>query len=144
MIPLRANALAIYLAYKFGLPLAVAWGAIWGRRFLRRRKHEAAQGWSSVEGTILYCKVTPIPKTTVFVATMTYSYFVEEYRAGEYEIEFSREDEADEFARSVKDRRLQIRYKPGKPDVSTLDESAIAQLSPVRIQSQFGTGRESR
>ena len=80
----------------------------------------------------LYGKVTQLPNTTKFLATLTYSYFVGEFRSGTYDREFSREVDADEFAREVKDRVIQIRYEHGNPDVSCPEASQVEQI-PVAV-----------
>lgn len=94
----------------------------------------AADGWLSVEGVVVNGEVVPIPKSRSFWAHISYSYFAGEYRAGEYVHEFSREEEADEFARSLKDRRLQIRYKPTNPDVSVIEPSTLEQMVPTPLR----------
>jgi hypothetical protein len=134
VIVFRPSWAAIYLAAKYGLPFLGAWAVIGWRRFRHNQKNDAARGWPSVDGIIVAGKVTPIPKTTLFLATITYSYFVEEYRAGKYLREFSKESDADEFARDLKDRRLQIRYKPNHPDTSILDETALAQHVAIPLR----------
>jgi hypothetical protein len=104
------------------------------RRFRHKQKLAAADGWPSVEGVIVDGKVVPIPKTRLFRATISYSYFVEEYRAGEYVREFSSVEEADHFARNLRDRRLQIRYKPTNPDLSVIDQSMLEQMVPTPLR----------
>ena len=74
-------------------------------------------------------KVTEVPKTTKHLATLTYSYFVDEFRSGTYDREFSREADADQFAREVKDRAIQVRYKSANPDVSCPEASEIEQMA---------------
>jgi hypothetical protein len=133
-ISFRASWALFYVAAKYGLPFIGAWSVIAWRRFRRTQKNDAAHGWPSVEGVVVGGQVTPIPKTMLFLATITYSYFVEEYRAGKYFREFSKESDADEFVRCLKDRRLQIRYKPNKPDTSILDETALAQLVAIPLR----------
>jgi hypothetical protein len=130
----RVSWAIVYVAAKYGLPFIGAWTVIGWRRFRRSQNNEAANGWPSVEGVIVAGNVTPIPKTMLFLATITYSYFVEEYRAGKYLREFSKEADADEFVRGLKDRRLQIRYKPNKPDTSILDETSLSQLVAIPLR----------
>lgn len=130
----RGNWGLVFIVFKYVIPLTFAWLALGWRRFQRQHKLDASQGWSSVEGVILGGKVAPVPKTRLYRATLSYSYFVQEYRADEYAREFSKEADADEFVRSLKDRRLQIRYKPGNPDISVLDESALAQLVSIPLR----------
>ena len=118
------------------IPVGFAWIAIYWRRWLKRRREDIAQSWPTVEGNILGGRVAPTPKTTRFQATLSYSYFVEEYRAGEYVHEFQKESDADDFVRQLKGKRTQIRYKPSNPDKSVLEESAVEQL--VLLAPRFG------
>jgi hypothetical protein len=105
-------------------------------RWQRRRKESWAQGWPSAEARILHGKVVPVPKTNRYLATLTYSYYVEEYRSGTYTHEFTREAEADEFIRQMKDKKVQIRYDPGRPGNSVLEQSAVEQM--VLLAPRFG------
>jgi hypothetical protein len=48
---------------------------------------------------------------------------------------FRREEEADEFVRQIKDKRLQARYNPAEPDESAIldrDLEMVALLTPMR------------
>jgi hypothetical protein len=48
---------------------------------------------------------------------------------------FHKQDEADEFLRQIKDKRIQVRYNPTKPDESAIldrDLEMVALLSPLR------------
>lgn len=73
--------------------------------------------------------MSAIPKTTKYLATLTYSSFVDEFLSGTYDLEFSREEDADEFARGIKDREIQIRYKASNPKVSCPDAFQIQHLA---------------
>jgi hypothetical protein len=121
---------------RYALYFGVAWGAVYWRRWQKRRRETAAQGWPSVEGVIVSTQVIPIPKTTRFHATLQYTYFVEEYRTGKYIHEFSKEAEADDFVRQMKDKRVQIRYKQSDPDNSVLEQSVVEQH--VMLAPRFG------
>jgi hypothetical protein len=125
----------IYLL-KWPLYFVAGWAAIYFRRWRKTRDENAAQGWPSVEGTILSGKVTPIPKTSRFHASLQYTYFVDEYRTGKYEHDFPSEDEADDFVRQMKDKRVQIRYQQSNPNKSVLEQSVIAQH--VLLTPRFG------
>jgi hypothetical protein len=68
-----------------------------------------------------------------FWVEITYTYFVEEYRSGMHVHRFRKEDEADEFVRQIKDKRIQARYNPAKPDESAIldrDIEMVALLAP--------------
>jgi len=118
---------------RYGIYFAAAWGAVYWRRWQKRRRETIAQTWPSIEGVILSGEVAPTPKTSCFLATLQYTYFVEEYRTGEYVHEFAKETDADDFVRQLKDKRVQIRYKQSNPDESVLEQSVVeqhAQLTP--------------
>jgi hypothetical protein len=117
----------VVVGIRYGLIFVFAWGAIYVRRWLKQRRESIAQSWPSVDGLIVFTSVLPIPKRTRFHAKIQYTYFVDEYRTGTYMHEFSREVEADDFARELKDKRVQIRYKQSNPDVSVLEQSVVEQ-----------------
>jgi hypothetical protein len=116
-----------------GVYFAFAWAAVYWRRWQKRRRESSAQAWPTVEGVVLSGQVAPAPKTSCFLVTLRYSYFVDEYRTGTYIHEFAREIDADEFVRQLKDKRVPIRYKQSNPDKSILEQSVVeqyAQLTP--------------
>jgi Protein of unknown function (DUF3592) len=125
----------IYLL-KWPLAFVAGWGSIYISRWRKTRRENAAQGWPSVEGRIQGGKVSPIPKTSRFLATLTYSYFIEEYRSGEYVHEFTQEDDADNFVRQMKDKSVQIRYNQSNPNKSVLEQRAIEQH--IQLAPRFG------
>ena len=98
-----------------------------GASNLRRegRTKNESPAWPSVEGRIVMAKVARAPKTLHYIAILDYSYFVGEYRTGEHTQNFSKEDEACDFARQIRDKQLQVRYMPRNPNVSALDQSSI-------------------
>jgi hypothetical protein len=115
-------------AYQWPLYFIIGWGTLYIRRWRRRRDEEAAQGWPSTEGRIIGGKVANIAHTSRFTATLEYSYtFEDKYHYGKYTHEFSKKAEAAEFVRQLKDKRLQIRYKPSNPDKSVLEQRVIEQ-----------------
>jgi len=103
---------------------------------MKRHRENIAQSWPTVEAVILNGEVTPINKTTRFLATLQYSYRVDEYRSGKYTHEFQREADADDFIRQMKDKRVQIRYNQSNPDKSVLEQSAVEQM--VMLTPRFG------
>jgi hypothetical protein len=107
--------------------LGFAWGAVSWRRWQKRRRETIAQAWPSVEAIILSGEVTTVSKTSCFVATLRYTYFVGEYRTGSYVHEFARETDADDFVRHLRDKRLPIRYNESNPDNSLLEQSVVEQ-----------------
>jgi hypothetical protein len=121
------------LAIRYGIYFAFAWGAVTWRRWQKRRLETIAQGWPSVDGVILSGHVEPTPKTSCFVATLQYSYFVDEYHTGTFLHEFAKETDADDFVRQLTNKRVPIRYNQSTPDKSVLEQSAAeqqAQLTP--------------
>jgi hypothetical protein len=122
------------LKYVFGF--VAAWGAIYLRRWQKRRREENAQGWPSVEGRITGGKVVPVPKTTRFLATLSYIFFLQEYYTGKYTHEFSKESDADDFVRTMKDQRVHIRYKQSNPGMSVLEQSVVEQH--IQLAPRFG------
>ena len=118
---------AYLYAGKYVVGFALGWAAVFFRRWNKRRLEGTAQNWPSVEARIHSGTVAPIPKTTRFLATLQYSYFLDEYRSGKYTHEFKQESDADEFVRQLKDKRVQIRYKAANPNQSVLEERTLEQ-----------------
>jgi hypothetical protein len=115
-----------------GTILAAAFvGGEFGRRKFQQSMQKTAVGWPSAEATIQWAKVERIPQSPRFVLNLTYTYFVGEFRAGDFAQEFRKEGEADAFANGMRGRRLQVRYKESDPDISIIDrrniEEAFAQ-----------------
>jgi hypothetical protein len=103
-------------------------GGEFGRRKFQEHLQKSAVGWPATEGTIQWAKVERIPQSLRFVVNLTYTYFVDEYRAGDFAQEFRREWEADAFANSMRDRRIQIRYKESDPEISIIDRGSSKSL----------------
>jgi hypothetical protein len=118
------------------LTFVAGWAAIYYRRWRKSHEESIAQGWPSVDGLIISGKVTPIPKTSRFHATLEYTYFVDEYRTGTYDHDFSSEEDADNFVRQMKDKRVQIRYKQSNPKRSVLEQRVIEQH--ILLTPRFG------
>ena len=121
---------------KWALYFIFGWAAIYFRRWRKTRIENIAQGWPSVEGVIISGTAAPIPKTTQTHVVLQYTYFVGEYRTGKYTHDFAREEEADDFVRQMKDKRVQIRYKESNPDKSVLEQSVVEQH--VLLAPRFG------
>lgn len=124
------------LGIRYGVYFSFAWAAVNWRRWQKRRRETIAQQWPSVEGVILSGQVAPVPKTSCFLVTLQYTYYVEEYRTGKYIHEFAKENDADDFVRQLRDRRVQIRYKQSNPDKSVLEQSVVEQH--VQLTPRFG------
>lgn len=125
----------IYLL-KYPLAFVAGWAGIHYQRWRKQRAENAAQGWPSVDGRISGGSVKPVPKTKRFLATLTYTYFVGEYRTGKYVHEFQSEPDADEFVRAMKDKHVPIRYNDSDPDKSVLEQRAIEQH--ILLAPRFG------
>lgn len=119
------------LAIRYGVYFAFAWGAVSWRRWQKRRRESAAQSWPTAEAIILCGEVAPVPKTSCFLATLQYTYFAGEYRTGQYQHEFARESDADNFVRRLANQRLPIRYNPANPDRSVLEQTSVEQQIPA-------------
>jgi hypothetical protein len=124
------------LPFKYVFGLIAAWGGLYLRRWQKRRSEQNAQGWPSIEGRISSGKVVAIPKTSRFLATLEYIFFLQEYYTGKYTHEFSKEDDANDFVSTMKDKRVQIRYKQSNPDKSILEQSVVEQH--ILLAPRFG------
>jgi len=111
--------LTLKLLKTFGLlPGAIA--AFWLRKFYQKhRQRRAMEGWPTTEATIQIGRVHQ-DGPRKYWAEVTYSYFVGEYRSGTYLRHFRREEQAYDFVRLLKDRRIQLRYKKSAPDNSVI------------------------
>lgn len=125
----------IYLL-KWPLAFVAGWTSIYIRRWRKSRDENAAQGWPSVEGLIISAEATRIAKTSRFIVTLKYSYFLTEYHYGKYIHEFSKDSDAQEFARQLKDKHIQIRYNQSNPDKSVLEQSVVEQH--IQLAPRFG------
>ena len=108
----------IKLLKVFGIiPGAIA--ARWMQKlYQKRRQTKAMEGWPATQATIQSGKVHI--EGGRHWAEITYTYFVDEYRVGTYVKNFKREEEADDFVRQLKDKRLQVHYKLTSPDTSVI------------------------
>jgi hypothetical protein len=108
----------ITLLKVFGIiPGAIA--ANWLRKlYQRRRQPRAMEGWPSTEATIQSGRVQS--EGTRHWAEITYTYFVGEYRVGTYLRNFRKEDDANEFVRQLRDKRLHVHYKESNFDTSVI------------------------
>ena len=102
----------------FGIiPGAIA--ARWAQKlYQKRRQTKAMEGWPSTQATIQSGKVHT--EGVRHWAEITYTYYVDEYRVGTYVKNFKREEDADDFVRQLKDKRLQVHYKLASPDTSVI------------------------
>ena len=127
-------AAAIKLLAKFGLIPGAAVGYGVKKLYQKRRQDRAASGWPSTDATVQSGNVHKQGPRQYWVE-LTYTYFVEEYRSGKHVHRFRNEEEAEDFLRQIKDKRIQVRYNPARPDESAIldrDLEMVALLSPLR------------
>jgi hypothetical protein len=96
------------------------------------RQNKAMDGWPATEATIQSGEVHNKGWRTFWVE-ITYIYYVGEYRTGKHVHRFHREEDADEFVRQVKDKRVQVHYNASDPDKSVIldrDLEVIVLLAP--------------
>jgi hypothetical protein len=122
----------IKLLKVFGLiPGAIA--AFGVRKLYQKwRQNKAMAGWPVTDATILSGQVHQDGPRRFWVE-ISYYYFVQEYRSGTYVRRFRKEEDADNFIRQVKDKRLQVRYSDSNPEQSVIldrDLEMIALLNP--------------
>ncbi len=108
-------------------------GALWVRKqYQKWRQNRAMAGWQSTEATI-QSGVFHHDGARQYWVELTYTYYVEEYRTGKHIHHFHKEDEADDFMRETKGRKVQVRYNPDKPDESVIldrDLEMVAMIAP--------------
>ena len=93
----------------------------------KRRKEKIALGWPSIEGCVQFVSVAPVPKSSAYIATLQYSYFVGGYQSGEYTEAFDSEHDANDFVQKMKDQKVPVRYSPKDPDKSLIEEADVEQ-----------------
>ncbi|HWB31984.1 MAG TPA: DUF3592 domain-containing protein [Acidobacteriaceae bacterium] len=116
------------LKYPIVLVVSLIVGAVQSWR--KKRREKIAESWAPIEATIQFTSVDSVTDTDYFRATLEYSYFVGEYRSGKYTQDFDSEQAASNFTQAMKDKKVQVRYNPSKPDKSLLEDSAVEQALP--------------
>jgi len=127
------------------IALLGAWLTRFWKRQAGQRKARAAEHWPTAEGTVQSIKVIePNPQAANigvgYNAIFTYSYSVQqggetEYYAGDHARTFTDEGAAWDWLRSLKDKRIRIHVRPGRPSVSAvlpadLDHLAVFTSAP--------------
>lgn len=133
-IPWHLLPILLKLLAKFGLIPGAAVGFAAKKFYQKRRQNRAFSGWPPVEARIQYAKLASKGPRQHWVE-LTYTYFVGEYRTGTHVHRFRKEEEAEEFMRQIKDKRIQVRYNPARPDESAIldrDLEMVAMLAPTR------------
>jgi len=96
-------------------PIAFVIAAVAG--WWHRRKQKIALSWPSVDGRVQFVTVAPVRDSSSYTATLQYSYFVEEYRSGEYTEIFDSEDDANSFIEKMTGQKVPVRYNPKNPTI---------------------------
>jgi len=99
--------------------------------YQKRRQSQAMAGWPATDATVLNGQVHK--EGLRFWAEITYTYYVEEYRSGKHVHRFRREEDANEFVRQVKDKRVHVHYNASDPDKSVIldrDLEMVALMAP--------------
>jgi Protein of unknown function (DUF3592) len=119
----------------FGLiPGAIA--AFGVRRFYQKwRQNKAMAGWPATDATV-QSGLTHKEGFRSYWAEVTYTYYVGEYRSGKYVRRFRRAEEAADFVRQVKDKRVHVHYNPDDPDKSVILDRDVEMI--VMLEPQFG------
>lgn len=108
-------------------------GAVGVRKlYQKRRQKQAMESWPATDATIQSGKVRKAGMRSYW-AELDYTYYVGEYRTGSYIRHFRREEEANDFVREVKDKRVHVHYNPTNPDKSVIldrDMEMISMLAP--------------
>lgn len=97
------------------------------------RQKQAMEGWPTADATVLSGEVHKEGPWR-FWAQLTYSYYVGEYRSGKYLRRFRREEDADEFVRQARDKRIQMHFKDSDPERSVILDRDIEMLVLVAPQ----------
>jgi hypothetical protein len=120
------------LHFTWQVDAGIAVTVVSGIRYLvwRGRIHlrHSGDGWIPVNGRILSGEVKDLPNLKQWVVSLTYSYFVGEFRSGQYSSMFGSEAEAADYLREARDEQVIIRHHPSRPDRSTLDTTSIRTL----------------
>ena len=96
------------------------------------RQNQAMAGWPATDATIQGGEVHKKGWRSFWVE-FTYTYYLVEYRSGKHLHHFRREEDADEFVRQIKDKRVQVHYNASDPDKSVIldrDLEMIALMAP--------------
>jgi Protein of unknown function (DUF3592) len=109
----------------------IAFAAVAIANWWHKHQQKVALAWPSVEGRVEGITTAPGRDGKSCTVTAQYSYFLGEYQSGSFFRFFSTEDEADDFAHGIKDKRIQVRYDPSTPEKSLVEEDAIDAIAPV-------------
>jgi hypothetical protein len=103
--------------------------AEFSRRWIKRRNARLAQHWPVAEGRVLQIDVKTGTKffgsARRFEATFKYSYSVQDsgevnYYSGDFSRPFPDKERAWEWLELLKNQRIRVHVRPGRPEVSTV------------------------
>ena len=115
------------------------------KRQASQRKARAAEDWPMADGVVQSIKVVSPTDARRAVqdsqAVFTYSYSVHqgdevEYYSGNFSRNFSDEGDAWDWLRTLENKRIRVRVKPGHPSVSAVleaDLSAVSAFAPSGV-----------
>jgi len=115
----------------------------WLKWLWRRMQRNRAESWLIATGQIEFASIAEAKSrffssasrgnSPTIVVELGYSYSVaESVEGGIYKRDFAADEEALEFQRDLKGRRVAVHYNPTKPSKSTLSESSIETLLQTR------------
>jgi hypothetical protein len=109
---------AIKLLKVFGIiPGAIA--AFGVRKLYQKwRQNKAIAGWPATDATIQSGTVHKEAWRTW--VELTYTYYAGEYRSGTYVHKLRRDEQAEDFVRRVKDKRVHVHYDRNHPEKSVI------------------------
>jgi hypothetical protein len=103
------------------------------RKFYQKwRQNKAMAGWPATDATIQGGSVHKQGWNTW--VELTYTYYVGEYRSGTHVHRLHHREDADDFVRQVKDKRVHVHYDAGHPEKSVIldrDLEMIVLLTPA-------------
>ena len=121
---------------KWPLSFVAGWVSIYIARWRRSRDEAPPRAGPPSKAASSAATPPASQNTSRFLATLEYSFFLDDYHYGKYTHEFPKQAEADEFARQLKDKRVQIRYNQSNPDKSVLEQSVLEQH--ILLAPRFG------
>ena len=127
----------IILWLLFGLALA------YGPRIRRWLRKQAAQSWPSAEAKIESVAVYKrdfhfweSDRNRPYVADLGYAFSAEgALNSGHLKQEFEDDRDAHDFANPLKGQTTIVRYKPGRPDISTVSDEELCRLRDLKLAS---------
>jgi hypothetical protein len=141
-IPLR-----FWLVLAFA-PLALLWRL--RKPLAQRRKSQMSENWPTVEGCVIYAHVDSAvleSRPESYCAYFTYYFSLNnngetDYYSGEFSHIFPDEEPAQKWLKSLDEKKIPIRIKPGDPNVSVVLFKDLISKFPVPTPSMLDGGLE--